>query len=403
MSRLAALGIQTAQPVSSFIGGQQARQQSELQRLQIEQLPKQYAQQNRLAELNINSAEQKASDQRQLREALPGAMEGNKDDMGTVAKLDFDTWNKLDENQKAEAKANHQVMSWAAGTVLAAPPDQREQLYQQLSPLVANRLGIDQAEIPPFNEARLQLMANELRDMEDIIAGPKPNSTQQKVIAAGLDPNTPEGQAYARKLLEKSGSSITINNTPKLPSGYQWQDPDNIAAGMEPVPGGPADSQNVADASKTAMIESAMQSAQAFGEMIMPGGKVDRGLIGQMQANVPFSEGRQARVLIKDAIEAKLRAESGAAVPDSEVSRAAERFMPSVLDNEATIQQKMALLQEFLSDAMTNIRPDRGGKGREGAKEPTQDKQRDRSSAKLMEDANGNRAYVYPDGTVEEL
>ena len=40
----------------------------------------------------------------------------------------------------------------------------------------------------------------------------KMSSIQQKVVAAGLDPNTPEGQAYARRLLEKeSGTNVNID------------------------------------------------------------------------------------------------------------------------------------------------------------------------------------------------
>lgn len=194
-------------------------------------------------------------------------------------------------------------------------------------------------------------------------AAPALSSTQEKVVAAGLDPNSPEGQAYARKLLEKTGSNVTVNTGFKLPSGYQYKDPANPDEGVMPIPGGPADSQNVADASKTAMLQSAQQSAQDFETMVMPGGEPDYELIATMTANVPHTNGRTARVLIKDAIEAKLRAESGAAVPESEVSRAAERFMPSVFDDKETIKTKMNLLNDFLNNAVDRIRPDQKEEG----------------------------------------
>ena len=72
----------------------------------------------------------------------------------------------------------------------------------------------------------------------------------------------------------------------------------------------------------------------------------------------PFTEGRTANVLLKDATEAKLRAESGAAVPDSEVKRAAERFRPDIIDSRETIKVKVDLLGDFLEGVFDKVQRD---------------------------------------------
>lgn len=85
-------------------------------------------------------------------------------------------------------------------------------------------------------------------------------------------------------------------------------------------------------------------------------GKFNTGTIFAMRAGTPGTKGRQARSLMLNAINAQLRAESGAAVPEEEVNRAFERFVPSPLDDDATKQQKLDSLDSLLSGTLELVK-----------------------------------------------
>jgi hypothetical protein len=67
----------------------------------------------------------------------------------------------------------------------------------------------------------------------------KGTTLQQNLAAGGLQPDTPEYQQALLRHLSKP--AVEINQGPKLPTGFQWKDPDNPQAGVAPLQGGPAD------------------------------------------------------------------------------------------------------------------------------------------------------------------
>lgn len=69
--------------------------------------------------------------------------------------------------------------------------------------------------------------------------------------------------------------------------------------------------------------------------------------------NTFTGKGRTAKTLIKGAVEAQLRAESGAAVTESEVERATERFFPSLLDSDELKSEKLNNLRNLLSGSLS--------------------------------------------------
>ena len=113
-------------------------------------------------------------------------------------------------------------------------------------------------------------------------------------------------------------------------------------------------------AAKSSLIDS---SAAALGEVKKliydKDGKVNRGNVANAAARTWFTDGRQLDTKIKAAVEGVLRAESGAAVPDNEVKRAAERFRPQVGDSDATIKSKLDALEEFVGNTRGKIQQGR--------------------------------------------
>jgi len=113
-------------------------------------------------------------------------------------------------------------------------------------------------------------------------------------------------------------------------------------------------------------------------------GKINRSAVFGSQGflgigGTPGSAGRTMRQGILEAVEAKLRAESGAAVPQTEVQRAAERFFPSPADSDEAIRLKVQRLEKFLRGTLELIDPTgqrvglRRPEGAQGATELTFD------------------------------
>jgi hypothetical protein len=113
-------------------------------------------------------------------------------------------------------------------------------------------------------------------------------------------------------------------------------------------------------AAKTQLVDTAISDLTTFRGMILPGGKVDRAMVLGLNtpgfAGAPGTDARTAYSLIYNAIEAKLRAQSGAAVPEIEVEREVARFVPSPLDNDATIKSKLDRLEGFLKGTYVRIK-----------------------------------------------
>jgi hypothetical protein len=106
---------------------------------------------------------------------------------------------------------------------------------------------------------------------------------------------------------------------------------------------------------------------------------VDRSTVLNAETRMPFTKGRQASTLILDAVEAKLRAESGAAVPETEVKRIAKRYIPQVADDDATIIMKLNNMEKFLQGTQDKMQMGKTPQAK-GATPKT-----------VKYDANGNR------------
>ena len=159
-----------------------------------------------------------------------------------------------------------------------------------------------------------------------------------------------------KKAVAKAGRSSVVVNSAKPPSGFRYTEDGQS---LEPIPGGPGDTLSPTEAAKVQLVESAMASHQEFQKFIVnEDGAINRINIGNMNVRMPFTDGRSANVLLLDSIEAKLRAESGAAVPKTEVDRAGKRFRPSLLDNDETIMIKMRLMDDFLNGAFNKMNRD---------------------------------------------
>jgi hypothetical protein len=133
----------------------------------------------------------------------------------------------------------------------------------------------------------------------------------------------------------------------KPPSGYRYAQ-DGQA--LEAIPGGPATKLPGDMAGRVAALQTAKESfadvrnfyeGQDWGDRASQ--LINSGSAGRVERNVRL------------AIEAALRAMTGAAAPESEVENYLNIFGPSALDTQATIKDKLDRLQSFMANVEANI------------------------------------------------
>jgi hypothetical protein len=90
-------------------------------------------------------------------------------------------------------------------------------------------------------------------------------------------------------------------------------------------------------------------------------GSINRDTVFSMSSDIPLlgkgipgTEGRGVRSVLEDSLASKLRLETGAQANKEELQNIVDRFMPSLLDDDATIRDKMERLNQFFTDALHN-------------------------------------------------
>lgn len=87
-------------------------------------------------------------------------------------------------------------------------------------------------------------------------------------------------------------------------------------------------------------------------KIIKPDGSVNRALVMTAFGKVPGSEGRTLRNDMGIAVDAVLRARTGAGVNAEELRQVVDQFMPSPLDSDAGIVSKMDRFDQFVNGAL---------------------------------------------------
>ena len=211
-------------------------------------------------------------------------------------------------------------------------------------------------------------MRKEREQLEAQLAGNQQATAEQANQAAQLQSkeNIAQQQLLGKEKIAQYELLGKVNGKKggsKPPTGFRFVNPSDPNSALEPIPGGPADRLSSESAGKAALLDQGLLDVQRAGKKLFTfddNGEitgVDRKLLATAQGNVPFTEGREFRSEIMNTIEGKLRIETGAAAQEGEVKRIADRFMPSVLDNDETIKNKMRRLEEFVKFARAKIDP----------------------------------------------
>ena len=215
------------------------------------------------------------------------------------------------------------------------------------------------ATLPPEDQAQARANPNAFLKPETQAA--LPSEIVQYQYAAG--------QGYKGTFQEwknsnsAAGASKTEINLPadmpyKLEPGFMLKDPDDPSKGVTPIPGGAKDAVSAGDAAKVQMLRTAQEAYAGVEELVYDeDGSPNYTNLTSAAAKIPYSDGRELSVRMEYGIQAITRAETGAAMPDTEVENTRKRFQPSPLDNAKTVKLKLDMFKDFMSGNLKLIDP----------------------------------------------
>ncbi|TPM41423.1 hypothetical protein [Mesorhizobium sp. B2-3-4] len=171
---------------------------------------------------------------------------------------------------------------------------------------------------------------------------------------------TEHAQAGKYAAEAKSAASDVSSSHPgqgKAPAGYRWAADGQT---LETIPGGPATKPSGTEAGQLAIVT---QGQKAVGDirkiMFNADGSLNKStLVEASGVNVPFvgktpafsEKARELRTAFYNMANAKLRLESGAAVPESEVQRTADAYLAGIMDTPASAEFKLAAPDQYFKD-----------------------------------------------------
>lgn len=183
-----------------------------------------------------------------------------------------------------------------------------------------------------------------------------------KVIADFSDPNaklTSDEREYQRakgdgfqgnfmdyqiKMKEAGRQQVNIDTGEKLPSGYRWADPNNREAGVVPIPGGPATQVPGELAARVGMGENWLQKDLPQLKKDVEAGNAT-GPIDQAQAWAGYGKPAEIKRKFQSGVEVLSRLLSGAGMTQVEIDEKTARYMPTLVDDAASLQTKLDQLE----------------------------------------------------------
>lgn len=177
-------------------------------------------------------------------------------------------------------------------------------------------------------------------------------ATGKMILDGGPERMTPYQESMLSLAQRRLNMSQSQNNgMGKPPPGYRWNATGNE---MEAIPGGPATKLSPEGAAKNAQIDNAIATIPDIKKLM-----VEPDMLNPAAFYASYGDVGQGRRLVKQAVEGYLRATSGAAVPETEVTRAMELYEPKPTDSKVTRERKVQQLETFLKGAGANMKKGR--------------------------------------------
>lgn len=325
----------------------------------------------RMNEMKILGEQRKTQQEQAINELTNLAANGDQQAMQKLSMVAPERAKGVFDYQENQIKLQNQKITRAAQiaqSIEMSNPDFKQQSYEKgLAQFAKEHPDEDISYFPKtYNKqvsSYLQQMILEGRKVEDVAkeqfdrplqeARTKTEGFQQRNYAA----NTAKTYADIDKTKVEIGN-LKTGGGEKPPQGYRF----TPTGDLEAIPGGPAGKQSAESAGKVALIKQGLSDVSAFEKQLKnKDGSFNRTKIAGMRTYGRVNA-RDEYSKLFNSLNARLRLESGAAVPPSEVKSAFEVFAPSPLDSDQTIESKINRMKDFFVTAEQEIGQGRGAK-----------------------------------------
>lgn len=249
-------------------------------------------------------------------------------------------------------------------------------------------LGIDTdsytiKELQDMRKEKYKTGLNPENKLMEILLSGLGNTQNQNSNPAEIQPVVPEGSIMPGTQPSNSGDTLGLDKGKMLRGLLSKKFGVPYEQMMTPEEKQQATQQKVTEAQalekgkglssdaagKLAMVTQAESDLNDAESLLFPGGKFAPSMAFQTNfpgGGMPATEGRQAYSKVLNAVNAKLRIETGAQANPSEVKNILERFLPTMRDTDETAKDKFRRLKEFMSTTKAMIDP-RGRFDNQGA------------------------------------
>lgn len=246
---------------------------------------------------------------------------------------------KLTSANRKDRQGRNETISWLkskgmtdedAKRLASSPPALNEYLknmYEQSKPIEVGGRLVD----PKTYKV--------IADFSDPSAGM--TSDQKEFMAAQ---NNPAFMDYQIKMKEAGRTKVDVNTGVKLPSGYEWIDPNNQEAGVRPIKGGPATQIPGELAARIGMGENFLKNDLPVLRKEVEAGSAT-GLIDRGLAWGGIGKPAEVQRKFQSGVEVLSRLLSGAGMTQIEVDEKTRRYMPTVTDTPESLKTKLDQLE----------------------------------------------------------
>lgn len=171
---------------------------------------------------------------------------------------------------------------------------------------------------------------------------------------------------YQVKMKEAGRNQVNIDTGVKLPTGYQWNDPNNQDMGVKPIAGGPATQLPTEAAGRIGLADSFLANYPKIREKIASGEVT--GLIDNPNARFNSSSpAAETYRQVQSGVDSLQRMLTGAGMPASESAAYAYRYLPTMTDDANSMVEKLDRLKAELESVQAQVLKGRGGVDPSGA------------------------------------
>jgi hypothetical protein len=174
---------------------------------------------------------------------------------------------------------------------------------------------------------------------------------------------------YQRQMREAGRTQVNVDTGVKLPSGYQWVDPENQDLGVKPIEGGPATQIPAELAARVGLTDEWLANFDTLRADIEKGsvsGPIDN-LNAQWNSSSASADIYRRAQSGADALQRML---TGAGMNLTEAQQYASRYLPGPTDNTASALKKIDNLKRELETIREKAMRGRGGVERPAASAP---------------------------------